>query len=174
MTMQKQRNRDADYRALADFRYEIRRYLNFGEMAARAAGTEPQQYQALLAIKGMPQGQEPTIGFLAEQLQIQHHSAVELTDRLEEHRLIRRLRGLTDRREVLLHLTLRGENLLRGLSLAHRDELQLAGPKLLEALEAVVAHRKSHPRGGKRTIEKPGAPRSAGPKRRTKQKRFRK
>jgi DNA-binding MarR family transcriptional regulator len=159
--MRKNRNRDADYRALADFRYEIRRYLNFGEQAARAAGTEPQQYQALLAIKGMPQGQEPTVGYLAEQLQVQHHSAVELTDRLEKHRLIRRLRSRADRREVFLHLMPCGENLLRRLSLAHREELQLAGPKLLEALDGVVAHRNSPARRRKRKSEKQGAPRFA-------------
>ncbi len=35
-----------------DFRYEIRRFLNFSENVARAAGIEPQQHQALLAIKG--------------------------------------------------------------------------------------------------------------------------
>jgi DNA-binding MarR family transcriptional regulator len=126
------------YRELAAFRYEIRRYVNFSEQAARAAGTEPQQHQALLAIKGLPQGVSATIGALAERLQIHHHSAVELADRLEANRLIRRLRGRTDHREVLLQLTSRGESLLRRLSQVHRAELRLAGPKLLEALAAAI------------------------------------
>src|SRR5579864_8619690 len=98
-----------DYAALADFRYEIRRFLNFSEQAAREASIEPHQHQALLAIKGLPASQIATVGVLAERLQIQHHSAVELTDRLEAKRLIRRLRSHEDRREVLLTLTPRGE-----------------------------------------------------------------
>jgi DNA-binding MarR family transcriptional regulator len=154
MATEKHGDRDADYRALASFRYEIRRYLNFSESAARAAGIEPQQHQALLAIKGAPREREPTIGYLAERLQIRHHSAVELCDRLEKHRLIQRSRGHADRREVLLHLTPRGEDLLRRLSLAHREELQLAGPKLLEALEALLAHGKLLARARKQRIEK--------------------
>ena len=161
MAKRQHKNRDADYRALADFRYQIRRYLNFGEQAARAAGTEPQQYQALLAIKGAPPGQEPTIGYLAEQLQIQHHSAVELTDRLEEHRMIRRLRSRADRREVLLRLTPHGESLLQRLSLAHRAELRLAGPKLLEALDSVVAEWNPSTKSGIHKIKSQGHPRSA-------------
>src|ERR1700731_4491393 len=96
------RKRSIDYTALADFRYEIRRFLNFSETAARAAGIEPHQHQALLAIKGLPARQIATVGALAERLQIQHHSAVELTNRLESKGLIRRSRGQADRREVLL------------------------------------------------------------------------
>ncbi len=129
-----------DYRALADFRYEIRRFLNFSEQAVRAVGIEPQQHQALLAIKGLPRGAKITIGILAERLQIQHHSAVELSDRLQSHGFIRRLRGQSDRREVLLRLTVRGEKLLRQLSLPHRAELRSAAPRLIEALRSAVHH----------------------------------
>jgi DNA-binding MarR family transcriptional regulator len=78
--------RPIDYAALADFRYEIRRYLSFGQRAARPAGIEPQQYQALLAIKGQALPSKATIGFLAEQMQIEHNSAVELSGRLEAKR----------------------------------------------------------------------------------------
>jgi DNA-binding MarR family transcriptional regulator len=134
--------RKFDYTALADFRYEIRRFLNFSEMVARAAGIEPHQHQALLAIKGLPARQAATVGVLAERLQIQHHSAVELTDRLEAKGLIRRSRGEEDRREVLLELTLRGEKLLRELTLSHRAELQMAGPKLVAALESAIARKR--------------------------------
>jgi DNA-binding MarR family transcriptional regulator len=134
--------RRIDYTALADFRYEIRRFLNFSEMAARAAGIEPHQHQALLAIKGLRARQAATVGVLAERLQIQHHSAVELTDRLEAKGLIRRSRGEEDRREVLLELTLRGEKLLRELALSHRAELQMAGPKLVAALESAIARKR--------------------------------
>jgi len=128
-----------DYQALADFRYGIRRFLNFSEQAARAAGIEPQQHQALLAIKGLPAARNATIGALAERLQIQHHSAVELADRLEARGLLKRIRGRADRREVALRLTRRGEELLAELSLSHRAELRSAGRALLRALETAMA-----------------------------------
>jgi DNA-binding MarR family transcriptional regulator len=152
------------YRALADFRYEIRRFLNFSERAARAAGVEPRQHQALLAIKGLPRGREATVGSLAERLQIRHHSAVELATRLERKKLIRRSRNNADRRQVLLHLTRRGERLLRNLSQSHRAELGSAGPKLLRALETAVrlagnsresneAGAKKHRRRNRKTLQ---------------------
>ncbi len=89
-----------DYQALAEFRYEIRRFLNFSERLVRAAGIEPQQHQALLAIKGLPAHRIATIGVLAERLLIQHHSAVELVNRLEANGMLRRARGEVDRREA--------------------------------------------------------------------------
>ena len=137
--MAQKRKAGIDYGALAKFRYEIRRFVNFSEQAARAAGIEPQQHQALLAIKGLPRGWKATVGVLAERLQIQHHSAVELSDRLEAKGLIRRLRSRADRREVILQLTRRGEKLLSGLSLPHRAELRSAARSLLRALEAALA-----------------------------------
>jgi DNA-binding MarR family transcriptional regulator len=134
-----------DYKALADFRHEIRSFLNFSERAARLAKIEPQQHQALLAIKGLqtglPDESKATIGALAERLQIQHHSAVELSNRLESKGLISRSRGEADRRQVLLRLTLRGERLLRDLSSIHQQELRTAGPRLIKALMRVVGSR---------------------------------
>jgi DNA-binding MarR family transcriptional regulator len=130
-----------DYRALADFRYEIRRFLSFSHAAAQDAGIEPQQHQALLAIKGRSSGFETTVGVLAERLQIRHHSAVELSRRLETSGWIRRSRSGADGREVLLLISPRGERLLEKLSLSHRHELRSAAPRLLEALGSAVAHR---------------------------------
>ena len=135
---QKNTDRHIKYRALANFRYELRRFLNFSEQASRKAGIEPHQHQALLAIKGFPRRVKATIGALAERLQIRHHSTVELVNRLEANRLIRRSRNQTDRREVLLQLTDRGEKFLRSLSLSHRAELRTAGPRLLDALRAAI------------------------------------
>jgi DNA-binding MarR family transcriptional regulator len=132
--------RDIQYRALAEFRYEIRRFLNFSERAARASGLEPQQHQALLAITGMPQGRNATIGFVAERLQIRHHTAVELANRLEKRGLLRRVRSQVDRREVRVGLTPRGEKFLQRLSAAHQGELRSAAPKLVRALRAAIAH----------------------------------
>jgi DNA-binding MarR family transcriptional regulator len=144
------KSRRIDYRALADFRYEIRRFLNFSEQAARAAGIEPQQHQALLAIKGLPPGQVATVGALAERLQIQHHSAVELADRLESNGFICRSRNRKDRREVLLRLTRGGKIALQELSLPHRSELRSAGPTLLRALGAAIAEVRRAPRSRER------------------------
>ena len=129
-----------DYQALAQFRYEIRRFINFSEQAARDAGMEPQQHQALLAIEGLPATHRATIGVLAERLQIQHHSAVGLVDRLEDERLLRRASSRADRREVLLRVTRRGTQLLNELSLSHRAELRSAGRALLRALETAMTH----------------------------------
>lgn len=129
-----------DYRALAEFRYEVRRFQNLSEQAARAAGIEPQQYQALLAIKGLPASTSATVGLLAERLQIQHHSAVELVDRLEAHGLLKRTRSHKDRRLVLLRLTRRAEEILREVALPHRADLRSSGLTLLRALETVMTH----------------------------------
>ncbi len=68
----------AEYEALAAFRYNLRQFLSFSESAAASAGLTPRQYQAFLAIKGFPGRDSVTIGELAEQLQIAHHSAVGL------------------------------------------------------------------------------------------------
>jgi DNA-binding MarR family transcriptional regulator len=128
----------ADYRALAEFRFEIRRFLGFSERAARVSGLEPRQHQLLLAVKGLPEDAEPTIGELARRLQVEHHSAVEMVDRLEERRLVTRLRDERDRRRVLVRLTAKGEALLRDLSLSHRQELRGAAPALVASLGALV------------------------------------
>jgi DNA-binding MarR family transcriptional regulator len=126
------------YRALAGFRYEIRKFLAFSEKAARAAGIEPQQHQMLLAIRGLPEGTRPTIGAVAERLCVQHHTAVALADKLEERGLAQRERDGQDRRVVLLRLTPEGEGVLRSLSALHRDQLRSVGPAMVEVLRAIV------------------------------------
>ena len=83
----------ADYESLAELRYQIRRFLHFSEQASRKAGLEPRQHQLMLALKGLPTGTRPRIGELAERLQIQHHSAVELANRLAAGGYVRRHRG---------------------------------------------------------------------------------
>lgn len=128
----------ADFQSLAELRHQIRAFLHFSEQAARDAGLEPRQHQLMLALKGLPPGVRPRIGELAERLQIQHHSAVELTNRLAAGGFVKRSRGGQDRREVLLELTPRGERVLRNLSLHHRAELRNAGPALLRAVRKVV------------------------------------
>ncbi|HJY85250.1 MAG TPA: MarR family transcriptional regulator [Candidatus Acidoferrales bacterium] len=127
-----------DYRALAEFRYQIRCFLTFSEQAARSAGLEPQQYVMLLAIRGLPEGREATIRALAERLQIRHHSAVELIDRLVGRGLVRRVHSPQDRRNVLIHLTARGERILERLAQLRLEELRATGPALVRALDALI------------------------------------
>lgn len=130
----------AEYRALAEFRHQIRVYLNGSERAASAAGLEPQQYLAMLAVRGFPPGQQATIRNLAERLQLRHHSVVELLDRLQRRGLARRkrLKG-GDRRLVLVDLTARGNRLLARLASQRIAELRIKAPELVRALSAVIA-----------------------------------
>jgi len=130
-----------DYESLAEARYQLRRFLRFSESIARAAGLEPHQHQLMLALKGLPAGVRPRIGELAERLQVQHHSTVELVNRLAARGYVNRERGDQDRREVLLTLTPKGEKVLRELSLHHRAELRTQGPILIAALKRAIEPR---------------------------------
>jgi DNA-binding MarR family transcriptional regulator len=105
---------------------------------AREHGIEPQQHQALLALKGLPAGLPPTIGELAKRLVLRHHTTVELINRLELAGFIKRQPDPTDGRQILLHVTPRGGAKLRSLSLAHRDELRVKGPELTRTLRAIL------------------------------------
>lgn|GEM_PF-174858 len=128
----------SDYQALAEFRYQIRRFLHFSEQVVKEAGLERGQYQLMLAIKGMPAGVRPRIRELANRMQVRHHSAVELVNRLEARGFVHRTRAREDRREVLLALTPKGEKVLGELALHHHDELRSAGPELVTALRRIM------------------------------------
>jgi DNA-binding MarR family transcriptional regulator len=130
----------ADYEALADFRYALRKFLGFSETAASEHGVTPQQYQALLAIEGFPGRNWVTIGELAEQMRIAHHSAVGLVDRMEAMRLVKRTAAREDRRRVRVTLTARGLKLLEKLYLVHREELRSSGPQLARVLQKAASH----------------------------------
>lgn len=127
-----------NYAALAEWRYRMRKFVAFSEEAARAAGLQPQHHQVLLAIKGLPPSLTPTIRVLAERLTVQPHSMVELLDRLEEKRLVRREQRPEDGREVRAVLTPKAERLLEQLSIMHSRQLQIMGPALIEALLQLV------------------------------------
>ena len=125
---------ESEYLALGEFRYQLRRFLRNMEEATRLLGANPQQYQLVLAIKGLPKEMVPTISQLAERMQLNHNSMVELVDRCEEQKLLRRNRTASDRRQVTLSITSEGEALLRKLGVAARQELQDAGPVLVDAI----------------------------------------
>lgn len=127
-----------DFELLAEFRYTLRRFLGFSEQAALAYGVTPQQYQVLLAIEGFPGRNWLTVGELAERMQVAHHSAVGLVDRMEGLRLVRRAASKEDRRRVEVSLTAKGRGVLEKLYRAHRDELQSVGPKLVSLLHRAI------------------------------------
>ena len=119
-----------EYETLADLRYSLRQFLRFSEEEAHEAGITPQQHQALLAIKGFPEDRAITVGELAERLQVRHHSAVGLVDRLVAGGAVVRKDGVADRRQVSLALTERGEKTLEKLSAAHKEQLRRVGPQI--------------------------------------------
>ena len=138
----------AEFRALAEFRYRIRVFLNGSEEAARKAGLEPQQYALMLALRGLPLNVEPSIREMAERMQLRHHTVVELVDRLERRQFLRRERSRSDRRQVILHLTARGERILTRLAKQRITELRTAAPALVQSLTTVI--RSTQVRRGRR------------------------
>ncbi len=127
-----------EYETLAAFRYALRSFLKFSEEAAARVGLTPQQHQALLAVKGFPGRDYVTNGELAEQLQLKHHSAVGLVNRLEAQGLLAREKRHSDKRKVYVTLTPRGTRLLERLSTAHQDELRQIAAQLGSILERLT------------------------------------
>lgn len=113
-----------DIEALAEFRYQLRRFLRFSEDAVQSEGITPLHYQLLLQIKGFPGRSWATIGELAERLQASHHGTVALVSRCERNGLVRREKDPDDRRQVRVHLTEAGDQRLSRLARLHREELK--------------------------------------------------
>lgn len=122
------------YRALARFRHELRRFLSFSEAAAGAVGLPAQQHQALLAIAGHDGPGRPTVGHLADRLVVASHTAAELTSRMAEAGLVVKSHPPADRRRTELELTAKAETLLAGLTEAHLRELGQLEAALTQAL----------------------------------------
>ena len=156
--------KDQEYRALAELRYRIRRFLQEGDETAHGAGLEAQQYLLLLAIRGLPEGSEATIRTLAERLLLRHHSTVELIDRLETRGYVRRMRGREDRRQVLVVLLPRGEKLLEKVVGQRLVELRSQGRALVDTISSVleVRGRVSPGKEGPRKAARGKAGRHAG------------
>lgn len=113
-----------DFEALARVRFAIRSYLRFSDEAVREHGLTPQHYQLLLALKGFPGREWASVGELAEQLQLRHHSTVELVNRAQDRGLVRRDADPDDGRTVRVLLTAEGQRMLAHLSPLHRDQMQ--------------------------------------------------
>jgi len=127
-------------RTLAEFRYELRRFLHFSESAALELGLQPKQHQLLLQVAGAPEGAAVTIAYAAERLGLKHNSAVELVNRSEREGLLVRLADAGDKRRVILRATRKGKMLLVRLSANHARELNELAPRLAEALDRIKAH----------------------------------
>jgi DNA-binding MarR family transcriptional regulator len=127
------------FRAVEEFRFRIRKFLEFSRRAARAAGLAPQQHQMLLVLAGAPAGPEPHIRLLAERLFLRHNSAVELVNRLERRGLAARVAPGGDRRRVAVRITPRGGRLLERLTRHHLAELRTEGPELVRSLQRVIS-----------------------------------
>src|SRR6202008_4647127 len=130
-----------EYRALGELRYRIRRFLQEGDMTAKQAGLEPQQYLLLLAIRGLPARQDATISALGDRLSLRHHSSVELIDRMEAHGYVKRIRGREDRRQVLVSLQPRGEKLLEKVVAQRLVELRSHGRALVGSIGKLLESR---------------------------------
>lgn len=127
---------DADYQRLADFRHTLRRFLYFSEQAAAAEGLTPQQYQAMLAIRGSRSG-PPNVATLADRLCLKHNTMVELIQRLEKSGLIEKQPSPDDGRSIVLGLTDAGMERLDRLAVTHSTELKHIGPEIMKRLSKI-------------------------------------
>lgn len=125
---------DADYMALADFRYALRQFQAFSEAAAAECGLTPQQHQALLVIRASDP-MAATVGRVAERLILKPHSATGLVDRLVALNLVERRPSVHDKRQSLLALTDLAYAHLEKLSATHRDEVRRLRPMLVQMLD---------------------------------------
>jgi DNA-binding MarR family transcriptional regulator len=130
-----------EYQTLSEFRHQLAGFLRRRRRAAEAVGLEAQQYELLLAIKGLPAGKQPTVKQMAEQLQIQHHSAVELASRLAKRGFLQRERSPGDRRLVLLSITKPGEKVIEQVVQYSFKQLENEAPALLKSLGRILKHK---------------------------------
>lgn len=133
-----------DFHSLSEFRYQIRRFLRFSEESARRSGIEPQHHQLLLTVKGYRgEAEGPTVGYVADRLQLRPNTAVELVNRMEATGLVTRKPSSEDRRRSIVYATARGERILAKLSAEHRQELCENGPALVAALQILLKKKKA-------------------------------
>lgn len=130
---------DADYEALSNLRYTLRRFMDFSASAAQEEGLPAQQHQALLAIRGHRGEDAMTIGLLAERLLIAPHSATELVGRLVAAGYVSRQTDLADKRRQTLELTEKADAALKRLTAIHLTEIREMAPKLIDMLQSLQA-----------------------------------
>jgi DNA-binding MarR family transcriptional regulator len=126
--------------SLAEFRFELRKFLHFSEEAATAAGLQPQQHQLLLQVAGARKETSVTIAYAAKRLKLRHNTVVELVDRSAREGLLLRVPDADDLRRVLLQITPIGKKVLRKLSIDHAREITVLAPKLVLDLQRVIIY----------------------------------
>jgi DNA-binding MarR family transcriptional regulator len=122
-------------KSLAEFRYEMRKFMSFSEAAAERSGIATQQYQLMQVIAALPEGQHASISYLAERMILKHNSMVELVDRAERAGLVKREHDERDLRRSLVRITAEGEVILRKLLKEHFEELVPKCGALIESLQ---------------------------------------
>lgn len=126
---------DARLARLAEFRYQLRRFLSFSETEAERFGIAAQQYQLLQVIGAMPEGESASISFLADRMILRHNSTVELVDRAERAGLVRRASDERDLRRSLVLLTPQGQAVLQAMVISHLEQLDgESGDRMLRSL----------------------------------------
>jgi DNA-binding MarR family transcriptional regulator len=124
-----------DYYSLASLRYVLRKFLRFTkDLASAKAKLTPEQYEALLALKAFSADDGLTVGQLSERVQVKHHTAVSLTDKLAARNLLTKRRGSLDRRYVYVKLTAAGAKLVTALAAAHRREIRKHAAQMIKSL----------------------------------------
>jgi DNA-binding MarR family transcriptional regulator len=126
---------------LAEFRYRLRKFLSFSEVASEAVGISAQQYQLLQVVAAVPEGRESSISYVAERMLVRHNSAVELVDRAVKSGLVCRVADESDHRRSLLEITERGAEVLARLVAEHLAEIEAEGPEMMRALQKLIAGR---------------------------------
>lgn len=124
-----------DYHSMACLRYALRKFLRFSkDFVNKKAKLTPEQYEALLVLKAFSTDEGLTVGQLSERVQVKHHSAVSLTDKLAARKLATKRRGQPDRRYVYVKLTPKGIKLVATLAAAHRQEIRKHAREIIQAL----------------------------------------
>lgn len=123
---------------IAEFRYQLRKFLSFSENVSEAVGIPAQQYQLLQVVAAVPAEQESSISYLAERMMVRHNSAVELVDRAERSGLVRRVADESDHRRSLVEITARGGEVLLQLVAKHLTGIEADGPNIQRALQKLI------------------------------------
>lgn len=122
---------------LAEFRFLLRTFLSFSEIASEREGIQTQQYQLMQVIAALPEGEQASISYIADRMVLRHNSTVELVDRAEKAGLVSRRNDPKDLRRSLVVLTPQGEEILQRLVVQHIAELRRVGDDLIRAIQAV-------------------------------------
>lgn len=133
---------------LAEFRFQLRSFLSFSEVASEACGIATQQYQLMQVIGSLPPGAQASISYIADRMILRHNSTVELVDRAEKAGLVQRRNDEKDLRRSLVQLTAHGRVLLEQLVAQHVQELEKQAPTLVSALQVLTSKKNEEPLEG--------------------------